>query len=90
MFNRTYNYRGTSIQGTPSRPRKVTPMMEKSTEKRLGWGLLVINQQRKYIFFYLSALESTAVIISSSWMFKKIMINYLCNMYKCSTSIYVR
>ena len=60
--------------------------MERSPEKRLGWGLLIVNQQRKYIF-YPSALESTAVIISSSWMFKKIMINYLCDMYKCITSI---
>ena len=37
---------GTSIQGTPSGSRKVSP------EWRLGWGLLLINVQIKY--FYLS------------------------------------
>ena len=39
-------YSGTSIQGTPSGSRKVSP------EWRLGWGLLLINLQIKY--FYLS------------------------------------
>ena len=39
-------YSGTSIQGTPSGSRKVSP------EWSLGWGLLLINLQIKY--FYLS------------------------------------
>ena len=38
-------YSGTAIQGTPSGPRKVSP------EKRLGWGLLIINKQIKHFYF---------------------------------------
>ena len=33
------NYSETSIQGTPSGPAQV------SLEKRMAWGLLIINQQ---------------------------------------------
>ena len=40
----TFEYIGTSIQETPSGPRKVSP------EWRLGWDLLIINQQRKYFY----------------------------------------
>ena len=43
-------YSGTSIQGTPSGPRKVF------AEWKLGWALLIINQKNKTFFFY-SALE---------------------------------
>ena len=61
-----FAYIGTSIQEIPSGPRKVAP------EWRLGWDLLIINQQRKY--FYSSAkgrllpqaTESPAVVISRS------------------------
>ena len=40
-------------------------LLEVSPEWKLGWGLLINNQQIKYIFFY-SVSESAAVIISSS------------------------
>ena len=40
-------YCGTFIQGTPSGPRQVSP------ERRLGWSLLIINQQIKYFSFIL-------------------------------------
>ena len=39
-----FEYIGTSIQESPSGPRKVSP------EWRLGWDLLIINQQRKYFY----------------------------------------
>ena len=39
-----FAYIGTSIQEIPSGPRKVAP------EWRLGWDLLIINQQRKYFY----------------------------------------
>ena len=40
-------YSGTFIQGTPSGPWQVSP------ERRLGWSLLIINQQIKYFSFIL-------------------------------------
>ena len=43
--------RGVTVEpifgGTPSGPRQVSP------EWRLGWGLLIINQQTKYFHFIL-------------------------------------
>ena len=38
-----FEYIGTSIRESPLGPRKVSP------EWRLGWDLLIINQQRKYL-----------------------------------------
>ena len=64
-------YSGTSIQGTPSGSRKVSP------EWRLGWGLLLINLQIEY-FFFKSAFEFAVVnICSSRIMHKKVMFNFI-------------
>ena len=46
-FKIDVTYSGTSIQGTPSGSRKVSP------EWSLGWGLLLINLQIKYFSFSL-------------------------------------
>ena len=86
MFNRTINswssntttnlelYSGYTLETM----QESVPWMEKSpAEKMLGWGLIAINEPTK--IYPWSALKSTAI-----------MINYLCDMYKCSTSIYVR
>ena len=78
-------YSGTSIQGTPSGSRKVSP------EWRLGWGLLLINLQIEY-FFFKSAFEFAVVnICSSRIMHKKSCLtlslqNSVSQSHKCSTS----
>ena len=42
---KSFRISGTSIQGSPLGPIVVSP------ERRLGWGLLIINQQIKFFSF---------------------------------------